>query len=197
MRVKNDQNSAWKNISNEKAKKNKINQSLTFLWNINNLLNFDLLTMQVFNDRDNNEYVEEMKSIKLVRKAIDISINVEHDRRMRDFKLRRNIWRKNILDLLMKIRHFNRCFNLFNCFHQLFELNVFVIDRKMNDFYNYNNLCNNQLLKWHDLWYFVIITRLFHFAKADCFSKYDCTLSFYENRWRRFRKIIRFRELMK
>ncbi len=47
--------------------------------------------MQVFNDRDNDEYVEEMKSIELARKAINISINVEHDRRMRDFKLRRDI----------------------------------------------------------------------------------------------------------
>jgi hypothetical protein len=43
--------------------------------------------MQVFIDRDNNEYVEEMNSIELVRKAINISINVKHDRRMRDFKL--------------------------------------------------------------------------------------------------------------
>ncbi len=32
-----------------------------------------------------------MKSIELVRKTINISINVEHDRRMRDFKLRRDI----------------------------------------------------------------------------------------------------------
>jgi hypothetical protein len=153
--------------------------------------------MQVFNDRDNNEYVEEMKSIELAHKTINIFTNVEHDRRMRDFKLRRDIWRKNILDLLMKIRHLNRCFNLFNCFHQLFELNVFIIDRKMSDSHNCNNFCNNQLLKRHDLWYFVIITRFFHLAKADCFSKYDCTLSFYESKWRRFRKIIKFRELMK
>jgi hypothetical protein len=47
--------------------------------------------MQVFNDRDNNEYVEKMKSIELARRAINISTNVEHDRRMRDFKLRRDI----------------------------------------------------------------------------------------------------------
>ncbi len=47
--------------------------------------------MQVFNDRDNNEYVEEMKSIELAHKTINIFTNVEHDRRMRDFKLRRDI----------------------------------------------------------------------------------------------------------
>ncbi len=35
--------------------------------------------MQVFNDRNNDEYIEEMKSIELVRKAINIFINVEHD----------------------------------------------------------------------------------------------------------------------
>jgi hypothetical protein len=197
VRVEDDQNSAWKNISNEEAKKDKINKFSIYFWNIDNLLNFDLLTMQVFIDQDNNEYVEKIKSIEFARKAIDISINVEHDRRMRDFKLRRDMWRKSIFSLLMKIRHFNRCFNLFNCFHQLFELNVSVIDREMSDSHNCNNLCSNQLLKRHDLWYLVIITRLFHLAKADYFSKHDCTLSFYESRWRRFRRIIRSRELMK
>jgi hypothetical protein len=79
VRVEDDQNSAWKNISNEEAKRDKINKSSTYLWNIHNLLDSDLLTMQIFIDQDNNEYVEEMKSIELARKAIDISINVEHD----------------------------------------------------------------------------------------------------------------------
>ncbi len=47
--------------------------------------------MHTFIDRDNDEYVEKMKSIKLIRQTINISTNVEHDRRMRDFKLRRAI----------------------------------------------------------------------------------------------------------
>ncbi len=47
--------------------------------------------MQTFTDRDNDEYVEKIKSIELIRRAINISTNVEHDRRMRDFKLRRAI----------------------------------------------------------------------------------------------------------
>ncbi len=47
--------------------------------------------MQTFIDRNNDEFVKEMKSIELARRARNILINVEHDRRMRDFKLRRVI----------------------------------------------------------------------------------------------------------
>jgi hypothetical protein len=75
------------------------------------------LTIQIFINRNSDEFVKEMKSIKLVCKAKNILINVEHDRKMRDFKLKKAIWRKNILNLLMKIRHFNKYFNLFNYFY--------------------------------------------------------------------------------
>jgi hypothetical protein len=47
--------------------------------------------MQTFIDRNNDEFVKKMKSIELTRKARNISINVEHDRKMRDFKLKRAI----------------------------------------------------------------------------------------------------------
>ncbi len=47
--------------------------------------------MQTFIDRDNDEYVEKMKSTELTCRTVNISTNVEHDRRMRDFKLRRAI----------------------------------------------------------------------------------------------------------
>jgi hypothetical protein len=88
----------------------------------------DLLTMQTFIDKNNNEYVEDVSFDELTRRAVNITANAKFNRRMKDFKLRRDIWRKSILSLLMKIRHLNRYSNLVNCFHQMFELRISIID---------------------------------------------------------------------
>ncbi len=47
--------------------------------------------MQTYIDRDNLEQVEEIKSKELLLRHIQIMHNVEFDRKMRDFKLRRKI----------------------------------------------------------------------------------------------------------
>jgi hypothetical protein len=49
------------------------------------------LTMQAYIDRDNLEQVEDVKSEELLLRQIQIMKNVEFDRKMRDFKLRRKI----------------------------------------------------------------------------------------------------------
>jgi hypothetical protein len=50
----------------------------------------------------------------LLVRQMQIMQDVEFDRKMRDFKLRRKIWRKFALNLFMKIRHLNKCANLTN-----------------------------------------------------------------------------------
>jgi hypothetical protein len=93
------------------------------------MLNFELLTMQTYIDRDNLDKIENVKSEKLLLRQMQIMKKVEFDRKMRDFKLRRKIWRKFILSLFMKIRHLNKCADLTKCFHQMFDLNVSFINR--------------------------------------------------------------------
>ncbi len=53
------------------------------------LIDLELLTMQTYIDRDNLEQVENVKFEKLLFRPIQIMKNVEFDRKMRDFKLRR------------------------------------------------------------------------------------------------------------
>ncbi len=55
------------------------------------LINLEFLTMQAHIDRDNLEKVENVKLEKLLLRQIQIMKNVEFDRKMRDFKLRRKI----------------------------------------------------------------------------------------------------------
>jgi hypothetical protein len=64
---------------------------IDFLNNNVNLLNLDLMTMQTYIDKDNNEFVEDVASKKLIRKAVNITANAKFNRKMRDFKLRREI----------------------------------------------------------------------------------------------------------
>ncbi len=47
--------------------------------------------MQTFIDKNNDEYVEDVFSNELIRRAVDITTNVKFNRRMKDFKLRREI----------------------------------------------------------------------------------------------------------
>ncbi len=70
--------------------------------------------MQAYIDRDNLEQVENVKLEELLVRQMQIMQDVEFDRKMRDFKLRRKIWRKFALNLFMKIRHLNKCANLTN-----------------------------------------------------------------------------------
>jgi hypothetical protein len=101
---------------------------INFFKNNINLLDFDLMTMQTYIDKNNNEFVEDVSFEKLIRRAVNITANAKFNKRMKNFKFRREIWRKSILSLLMKIRHLNRCSNLNKCSHQLFELKVLMID---------------------------------------------------------------------
>ncbi len=55
------------------------------------LIDLELLTMQAYIDRDNLEQVEKIESKELLLRQIQIMHNVEFDRKMRDFKLRRKI----------------------------------------------------------------------------------------------------------
>jgi hypothetical protein len=96
------------------------------------LIDLELLTMQAYIDRDNLEQVEKIESKELLLRQIQIMHNVEFDRKMRDFKLRRKIWRKSVLNLFMKIRHLNKCANLTNCSHQMFDLSVLIINRAVS-----------------------------------------------------------------
>jgi hypothetical protein len=93
---------------------------------------FELLTMQAYTNRDNLEKVENIESNELLSRQIEIMNNAVFDRKMRDFKLRRKVWRRFVLNLLMKIRHLNKCANLINCSHQMFDLKVFIINRSVN-----------------------------------------------------------------
>jgi hypothetical protein len=70
----------------------------------------------------------------LLLRQIQIMKNVEFDRKMRDFKLRRKIWRKFVLNLFMKIRHLNKCEDLTNCSHWVFDLSASIINRLVNFF---------------------------------------------------------------
>jgi hypothetical protein len=92
----------------------------------------ELLTMQAYTNRDNLEKVEDIESNELLSRQIEIMNNAIFDRKMRDFKLRRKVWRRFVLSLLMKIRHLNRCANLINCSHQVFDLEVFIINRSVS-----------------------------------------------------------------
>jgi hypothetical protein len=90
--------------------------------------------MQAYNDRDNNEKVEELKSIELHDRAIMLVNTANHNRRMQDFKLRRAQWRKPIQSLLLKMRHINKCSDSTNCRHVLFELGIPTIDYTVSRF---------------------------------------------------------------
>jgi hypothetical protein len=64
---------------------------IDFFNNNVNLLNLDLITMQTYIDKDNNEFVEDVASKELIRRAINITANAKFNKRMKDFKLRREI----------------------------------------------------------------------------------------------------------
>ncbi len=98
------------------------------------LINLELLTMQAYIDRDNIEQVENVKFEELFLRQIQIMKNVEFDRKMRDFKLRRNISRESVLNSFMKIRLLNKCEDLTNCSHRMFDLNASIINRFVNFF---------------------------------------------------------------
>jgi hypothetical protein len=106
----------------------------SYHFNIFNIdfLDSEFLTMQAYIDRDNLEKVKKIKSEELLRRHIEFMNNAAFDRKMRDFKLRRKIRRKFVLNLFMKIRHLNRCANLNNCSHQVFDLEVFIINRTIS-----------------------------------------------------------------
>jgi hypothetical protein len=55
------------------------------------MLNVELLTMQIDIDRDNLDKIEDVKSEKLLLRQVQIMKEIEFDRKMRDFKLRRKI----------------------------------------------------------------------------------------------------------
>jgi hypothetical protein len=88
--------------------------------------------MQAYTNRDNFEKIENIESNELLSRQIEIMNNVVFDRKMRDFKLQRKVWRKFVLSFLMKIRHLNKCANLINCSHQVFDLKMFIINRFVN-----------------------------------------------------------------
>ncbi len=74
-----------------RKKQKTINSMINFFKNNINLLDFDLMTMQTYIDKNNNEFVEDVSFEKLIRRAVNITANAKFNKRMKNFKFRREI----------------------------------------------------------------------------------------------------------
>jgi hypothetical protein len=138
---------------------------------------FELLTMQAYTNRDSLEKVEDIESKELFSRQIKIMNNAVFDRKMRDFKLRRKIWRKFVLSLLMKIRHLNRYADLINCLHQMFDLKMFIINRSVNFVIIY--------LLLYLICEFIVISILFYLRCNSKINQWKKRINLYINLLRR------------
>lgn len=91
-------------------------------------LDVDLQIMKTYNDKNNDDVVEKLIADELRYKVVDIINVAMHNKRMQKFKLRHAHWRKSIQSLLLKIRHLDRCIDLSECSHTMFDLSISIID---------------------------------------------------------------------
>jgi cellulose synthase/poly-beta-1,6-N-acetylglucosamine synthase-like glycosyltransferase len=96
--------------------------------------------MQKFTNKNNKKYVEKLSMKTLFVKAREILKRSTHNFLMRDFRLRKLIWRRSICILRKKIRHINMCSNFHDCRHFKFAFEISIY--RINVFY-FNNFSNN------------------------------------------------------